>query len=293
MHNLPNYQERRIPSERPIRNQTNNDGSAGDVNYGVIGVDYAIYRQPDPRIAAQVLRALGSAETVLNVGAGAGSYEPRDRQVTAVEPSATMRAQRPAGLAPAIDAVAEALPFSDRSFDAVMATWTVHQWSDLAAGIAEMKRVSRGRVVIMAADPNRLHDFWISDYFPEVLQTERTRFPKIERLVELLGPDTRVEPVPLPLDCIDGFTEAYYGRPERLLESGVQRAMSSWTLVDRAQVRRFEERLSADLASGAWDERYGHLRTLPEYHGSLRMLVRQPSSRPPTIVNPSQVESLP
>jgi SAM-dependent methyltransferase len=256
-------------SERPFQ-----DGSAGDVDYGVIGVDYAVYRRPDPRIAAQILRALGDAETVLNVGAGAGSYEPRDRQVTAVEPSATMRAQRPAGLPPAIDAVAEALPFDEGSFDAVMASSTVHQWSDLARGIAEMKRVSRGPVVITASDPVRLLDFWLVDYFPEPLIVEQSRFPPITRLVELLGPGTRVEHVPIPLDCTDGFTEAYYGRPELLLEPGVQRAMSSWTLVDPALLRQFEERLSADLASGAWDGRFGHLRTQPTYDGSLRLIVR-------------------
>jgi SAM-dependent methyltransferase len=250
------------------------DGSAGDVDYGVIGVDYAVYRRPDPRIAAQILRALGDAETVLNVGAGAGSYEPRDRQVTAVEPSATMRAQRPAGLPPAIDAVAEALPFDEGSFDAVMASSTVHQWSDLARGIAEMKRVSRGPVVITASDPVRLLDFWLVDYFPEPLIVEQSRFPPITRLGELLGPGTRVEHVPIPLDCTDGFTEAYYGRPELLLEPGVQRAMSSWTLVDPALLRQFEERLSADLASGAWDGRFGHLRTQPTYDGSLRLIVR-------------------
>jgi SAM-dependent methyltransferase len=250
------------------------DGSAGDVDYGVIGVDYAVYRRPDPRIAAQILRALGDAETVLNVGAGAGSYEPRDRQVTAVEPSATMRAQRPAGLPPAIDAVAEALPFDEGSFDAVMASSTVHQWSDLARGIAEMKRVSRGPLVITASDPVRLLDFWLVDYFPEPLIVEQSRFPPITRLVELLGPGTRVEHVPIPLDCTDGFTEAYYGRPELLLELGVQRAMSSWTLVDPALLRQFEERLSADLASGAWDGRFGHLRTQPTYDGSLRLIVR-------------------
>lgn len=249
------------------------DGSAGDVNYGVIGVDYAVYRQPDPRIAAQILRALGDARTVLNVGAGSGNYEPRDRQVTAVEPSATMRAQRPPELAPAIDAVAEALPFPDDSFDAVMASSTVHQWSDLAKGISEMRRVSRGPVVITVSDPERLHDFWLADFFPEPLDRERTRFPAIDRLVELLGPGTRVEPIPIPLDCTDGFTEAYYGRPERLLEPGVQGAMSSWTLVDPSLVRRFEQRLSRELTSGAWDARYGHLRTQPEYEGSLRLIV--------------------
>ena len=250
------------------------DGSAGDVNYGIIGIDYAVYRRPDPRIEAQIVRALGDAETVLNVGAGTGSYEPRDRQVTAVEPSATMRAQRLAGLPPAIDAVAENLPFDDGSFDAVMASSTVHQWSDLAKGIAEMKRVSRGPVVITVSDPERLHDFWLSAYFPEPLDKERTRFPTIWRLVELLGPGTRVEQVPIPLDCTDGFTEAYFGRPERLLEPGVQGAMSSWTLVDPALVRRFEAQLSADLASGAWDARYGDLRTQPTYDGSLRLLIR-------------------
>ncbi len=250
------------------------DGSAGDANYGVIGVDYAVYRRPDPRIAAQIARALGEARTVLNVGAGAGSYEPRDRAVTAVEPSATMRAQRPSDLPVAIDAVAESLPFPDQSFDTSMGTWTVHQWSDLAQGIDELKRVTRGPIVIMAADPDRLHDFWLSDYFPEVLDKELSRFPKIQTIAALLGADTRVEPVPIPLDCTDGFTEAYYGRPERLLEAGVQRAMSSWTLVDPALVRQFEVRLFADLESGAWDERYGHLRTLPEYEGSLRLVVR-------------------
>ncbi len=256
-------------SNRPFE-----DGSAGDVNYGVIGIDYAVYRRPDPRIAAHILHALGDAETVLNVGAGSGSYEPRDRQVTAVEPSATMRAQRPPHLPPAIDAVAEALPFPDAAFDAVMASSTVHQWSDLAKGIEEMKRVSRGPVVVTVSDPDRLHDFWLSDYFPEPLDRERTRFPQIARLIALLGPETCVEHLPIPLDCTDGFIEAYYGRPERLLEPGVQRAMSSWTLVDPERLHRFEARLTADLASGTWDARYGHLRTQPEYDGSLRLIVR-------------------
>jgi SAM-dependent methyltransferase len=290
MHNVPEHASIRIRPETRMSNRAFDDGSAGDVDYGVIGVEYARYRQPDPRIAARILHALGDAETVLNVGAGAGGYEPRDRQVTAVEPSATMRAQRPAGLPPAIDAVAEALPFPEKSFDAVMASSTVHQWPDLAQGIAEMKRVSRGPVVITVSDPVRLLDFWLADYFPEPLLVEQSRFPPIDRLAGLLGPETRVEHVPIPLDCTDGFTEAYYGRPERLLEPGVQRAMSSWTLVDPALVQRFEERLSADLAAGAWDERYGHLRTLPEYDGSFRILVHQSSPRPSPSSRP---ESLP
>lgn len=259
-----------------MSNRAFDDGSAGDVNYGVIGAGYAVYRQPDPRIAARIVQALADAETVLNVGAGPGGYEPRDQQVTAVEPSATMRAQRPADLPPAIDAVAEALPFPDKSFDAAMASSTVHQWSDLAKGLAEMQRVSRGPVVVTVSDPVRLLDMWLADYFPEPLLVEQSRFPPIDRLVTLLGPGTRVESIPIPLDCTDGFTEAYYGRPERLLEPGVQGAMSSWTLVDPTLVRRFEERLSADLASGAWDTRYGHFRTLPEYDGSLRLIIWEP-----------------
>lgn len=147
------------------------DGSAGDVDYGKAGQRYAEFRQPEPEIAAQILRALGDAKRVLNVGAGAGSYEPTDREVVAVEPSATMRAQRPAHLSEAIDAVAEDLPFTDNEFDAAMGTFTVHQWSDLERGVSEMKRVTHGPIVIMAADPERLHDFWIADYIPEALDS--------------------------------------------------------------------------------------------------------------------------
>ena len=254
--------------------RTYTDGSAGDVDYGAIGLNYAKYRQPDPHIAAQIMRALGDAKTVLNVGAGAGSYEPRDREITAVEPSATMRAQRPLDLPAAIDAVAEDLPFADQSFDAAMATFTVHQWGNLEQGINELKRVTRGPIVIMAADPTRLHDLWVADYLPEALDVELGRFPRIETLVELLGEGTRVEEVAIPLDCTDGFTEAYYGRPERLLEPGVQRAMSSWTIVDPLLVYRFMDTLGKDLASGEWDRRYGQLRTQPTYHGALRLIVK-------------------
>lgn len=251
------------------------DGSAGDIDYGTAGIDYAIYRQPEPFIAARVLAALGSSRHVLNVGAGAGSYEPAGRQVTAVEPSSTMRAQRPAHLTPAIDAVAEHLPFADATFDAAMATYTVHQWGDLDRGIAEMRRVTKpgGPIVILAADPARLHDFWLAEYMTEPLDIEMTRFPAIDRLAALLGPDAEVQAVPIPLMCRDGFTEAYYGRPERFLEPGVRGAMSSWTRVDPERIARFEADLRRDLEDGGWDARYGHLRTQPFYDGSLRLIV--------------------
>lgn len=251
------------------------DGSAGDIDYAAAGQRYAEFRQEEPFIAARIRIALGDAKRVLNVGAGAGSYEPTDIEVVAVEPSATMRAQRPPHRAPAIDAVAENLPFADGEFDAVLATFTVHQWTDLERGITELKRVTSGPIVIMAADPDRLHDFWISEYVPEALDRELSRFPAIARLAELLGDGTRVETLPIPLDCRDGFTEAYYGRPEMFLNPAVTGAMSSWTLLDEAIRERGRSKLAQDIADGTWDARYGHLRTQPFYEGSMRLIVRQ------------------
>lgn len=252
------------------------DGSAGDIDYGKAGGTYARFRQPDPFIAARILAALGDAATVLNVGAGTGSYEPSDRQVTAVEPSASMRAQRPAHLAVAIDAVAEALPFPDASFDASMATVTVHQWSDLEAGIAEMRRVTRGPVVILVGDPALMHRYWLNDYIPEVRAIEARRFPPLDRIAAALGRHVDIEPVPIPRDCRDGFNEAYYARPEAFLDPQARLACSSWSLVPEAVVARFVADLSRDLADGRWDERYGHFRTRPFFDGGLRLLIGRP-----------------
>lgn len=248
------------------------DGSAGDVDYGDIGTTYSRYRRPDPRISDQIHRALGNAAHVLNVGAGAGSYEPEDRRVTAVEPSASMRAQRPSHLSVAVDAFAEALPFANDVFDASMAIVTVHQWSDLEGGLAEMRRVTRGPVVVLTADPAQMHDIWIADYCPEVRAIEARRFPTIERVVAALGVAS-VAPVMIPLDCRDGFSEAYYGRPEALLDADARLACSSWSLVPPAAVEYFVETLSRDLANGRWDERYGRLRRLPTYNAGLRLIV--------------------
>lgn len=249
------------------------DGSAGDANYGSIGVGYTSYRQPDPRIAAAIGAALGDARRVLNVGAGAGSYEPVDREITAVEPSASMRAQRPAYLPRAIDAVAEKLPFEDASFNASMATFTVHQWRNLGIGLGEMRRVTRGPVIVLTCDPEELHRSWLGVYAPEMIAVEARRYPSMAAIAEALGGTAEVRSIPIPLDCTDGFSEAYYGRPERLLDPGARLANSAWSFVNSAIQPRFVKRLGRDLENGTWDAKWGHLRTLPEWDGSLRLIV--------------------
>jgi SAM-dependent methyltransferase len=252
--------------------QRHDDGSAGDADYGVIGKGYANYRQPDPEIAGFLGNALGDARSVLNVGAGAGSYEPVDREVTAIEPSASMRAQRPAHLPVAIDGVAERLPFADRSFDACMATFTVHQWSDLDAGLSEMRRVTRGPVLVLTCDPLALHRSWLAEYAPEMIAVEARRYPSMTAIDAALG-GAEIISVPIPLLCTDGFGEAYYGRPERMLETGARLANSAWSFVEPEFEPRFVKRLSEDLESGAWDRKYGALRTQPHFDGSLRLIV--------------------
>ncbi|MGV8997816.1 MAG: class I SAM-dependent methyltransferase [Parvibaculaceae bacterium] len=249
---------------------------AGDFDYEAGGTGYAMVRQTDPRVAAQVHAALGDARSVLNVGAGAGSYEPLDRHVVALEPAAAMRAQRPRHLAPAVRGVAGALPFDDGAFDAAMAMMTVHQWPELQQGLAEMRRVTRGPVVVMSADGATLGDFWLGDYVPELFVAEAKRMPPLEAICEGLGGRTRIEIVPVPVDCVDGFCQAFYARPERMLDPQVRAAQSSWGFIDKALETRFVERLTDDLASGAWDERYGTMRTMPSFDGSLRMVVSLP-----------------
>jgi len=253
-----------------------NRAPAGDYDYDTKGGGYAGQRRTDPRIAALVHDALGDARTVLNVGAGAGSYEPTDRYVVAVEPSATMRAQRPPAAVPAIDGTAERLPFDDDAFDAAMATITVHQWSDTDRGLAELRRVARGPVVIMTFDCDVLELFWLAEYSPELIAAERRRYPAISTIAKAIGGHTEVVQVPIPIDCVDGFIEAYYARPERLLDPVVRAAQSGWGFVDRVATDRAVESLRADLASGAWDARYGQLRTQPQFVGSIRLLVGRP-----------------
>jgi SAM-dependent methyltransferase len=250
--------------------------TAGDFDYDAGGGGYAEQRRTDPRIAALVHAALGPARTVLNVGAGAGSYEPGDRDVTAVEPSASMRSQRPPHLGPAIDATAEHLPFAGASFDAAMAMVTVHQWADTDQGLRELRRVSRGPVVVLTFDGDALDLLWLADYVPELITAERRRYPAIEHIREVLGGTSTVTPVPVPADCVDGFTEAYFARPERFLDPAVRQSQSAWGFVEQTAIERGVARLRADLGSGAWDRRYGTLRTQPEFTGSLRLVTAHP-----------------
>ena len=241
--------------------------------YDTIGATYTVTRRTEPRIAARISAALGDARTVLNVGAGTGSYEPTDRDVTAVEPSALMRAQRPAGAAPCVAAAAESLPFEDQSFDAAMAFATIHHWPDPLAGLREMRRVAR-RVVVFTHETvasEWLGRFWLTrDYLPEVADLLVGR-PSLTEQARVIG--ARVEPVPVPWDCVDGFFEAYWRRPEAYLDEQVRRGVSVWVRVGPEAEQRAVRSLRADLAAGRWAERNRDLLTLDEAELGLRLLV--------------------
>jgi SAM-dependent methyltransferase len=188
-----------------------------------------------------------------------------------------MRSLRPAELAPAIDGTAERLPFDDDSFDAAMASVTVHQWADPWLGLAELRRVSRGPVVLLTFDGDELDRLWLGDYLPELFEAERSRYPAIEDLRSALGGHSEVQEVPIPIDCLDGFTEAFYARPELFLDPDLRRAQSVWGFVPEEIAERGLERLRQDIDSGRWDELYGELRIRPEFVGALRLVVGLPS----------------
>jgi SAM-dependent methyltransferase len=241
--------------------------------YDTIGATYTVTRRTEPRIAARIWAALGDARTVLNVGAGTGSYEPPGRDVTAVEPSAVMRAQRPAGAAPCVAATAESLPFEDQSFDAAMAVSTVHHWQDPIAGLREMRRVAR-RVVVFTHDTSDAGwrcRFWLTrDYLPEIADFLAGR-PSLTELASAIG--ARTEPVPIPWDCADGFLEAYWRRPGAYLDDQVRRGVSGWARVGPRAEQRAVRGLRDDLVSGRWAERNRDLIALDAAELGLRLLV--------------------
>ena len=238
--------------------------------YDTIGATYAVTRRTEPRIAAQIWDALGDARTILNVGAGTGSYEPPDRHVLAVEPSALMRAQRPPGVAPSVAAAAESLPFEDQSFDAAMAIATIDHWQDPIAGLREMRRVAR-RVVVFTHDTSDPDRFWLTrDYLPEHNDLWAGRPTLTELACAIVA---RIEPVPIPWDCADGFYEAYWRRPEAYLDENVRRGISVWARVGPDVEQRAVHSLRADLASGRWAERNRDLVDLDTAELDSRLLI--------------------
>jgi SAM-dependent methyltransferase len=235
--------------------------------------NYSEIRKADPRIGSYVHRSLRGCDTVLNVGAGTGSYEPNDSYVIAVEPSSVMRAKRLAlGKMPALNAKADDLPFDNNSFDAVMAVLTIHHWPDLKSGLLELQRVAKKKISILTYDPDMLDVFWNVHYFPQLIEIERTRYPKLDQIAAYLGAGLTITNIKIPLDCSDGFQEAFYGRPEAFLQEDVRKAQSAWGFLDKETENLYVKNLADDLSSGEWDRLFGHHRTMPEFEGAFRML---------------------
>lgn len=235
--------------------------------------EYATIRRADPRIHAYVLTGLAGMKTVINVGAGPGSYEPEDRYVVSVEPSEKMRRKREGlGRHPAISAFADSLPFDDQSFDAALAILTIHHWPDIEKGLAELKRVTKKRVVILTYDPSKLDIFWNAEYFPEIIAVERKRYPALDRLEAAIGVSPRITTIKIPLDCVDGFQEAYFGRPEYFLKEEVRQSQSAWGFISWEQEQQYVQHLARDLEDGTWERKFGFHRHLSEFEGAYRML---------------------
>lgn len=237
--------------------------------YDTIGINYPELRRPDPRIAAAIDEALGSATMVLNVGSGTGSYEPVDREVTAVEPSLEMIRKRSPSAARVIQASADHLPFEDDAFDASMAILTIHHWPDKEAGLREMRRVTRGRIILLTFDPSSRP--WLTDYLPELAALDEAQMPTMSDYERWLGP-VRVTPVLVPYDCSDGFLYAYWRRPEAYLNPRIRSGSSSfWAIGEK--VEKGLQRLQQDLQTGRWERRYSELLTLSAYDAGYRLVV--------------------
>jgi SAM-dependent methyltransferase len=237
--------------------------------YDNIGRTYASRRQSDPRIAKAIESAVDGCASILNVGAGAGSYEPNRREVVAIEPSRTMILQRPRGTTPVVQGCAEALPFRDCSFDAVLGVLTVHHWKDQAKGFSECARVARSRVVFLTNDFDVCARFWLFDYFPELIQADRQVFPRIERFREAFG-SIEITDVPIPADCHDGFLGAYWKRPRAYLDPLVRASISTFSKIGNVDSQL--ARLANDIDSGLWDQRYASLRHIDKLDLGYRLV---------------------
>lgn len=239
-------------------------------HYDDIGRSYSGHRRPDPRIARVINAALGDAQSVVNVGAGTGSYEPTDRAVVAVEPSSVMIAQRPANAAPVVRGSADHLPFADGAFEAALAILTVHHWSDRRAGLAEMRRVARGQVVVLTWDPEHPGFWLVRDYFPDIIELDRSIFPTLAELEAVLG-HVEVSAVPIPHDCVDGFLGAYWRRPVAYLDEGVRAGISTFARIKDVAPRI--ERLRAELEDGRWSMKNAELLGLEQLDVGYRLVV--------------------
>jgi SAM-dependent methyltransferase len=243
--------------------------------YDRMGVDYSEVRRADPRFEAAIWARLGDAQSVLNIGAGAGSYEPSDREVVAVEPSPVMIAQRSPDAAPAIQGVAEDIPLEDKCVDATMGVFTMQHWESVDRGLAEVLRVTRNRVVLLTLDLDVTAEMWLCrDYLPEIVEHDRETFPTIGQLESTL-PNVRVDAIPVPADCTDGFCVALWSRPEAHLDRGVRRSSSIWHLLPAAVVEPALDRLRSDLENGEWDRRYGRLREKRSLDVGLRLVTAE------------------
>jgi SAM-dependent methyltransferase len=253
--------------------------------YDDIGHSYGEYRRADPRLAAAIRDALGDARSAINVGAGAGSYEPADLDVLAIEPSSVMLGQRGPGAAPALRAPAESLPVGDGSFDAAMAVLTIQHWHDVERGLAELLRVARRRIVVVTMDVDKLAELWlIRDYVPELLATHAAQFPSIRSLIDAL-PDAVVSVLPVPRDCTDQFMAALWARPESYLDARVRAATSAWRQHPPAVVDRALAKLRRDIDTGAWHDRHGRLGRLCELDVGLRIVRGELRDPPPFAVH--------
>jgi len=244
--------------------------AAHSAMYDRIGLGYAARRQPDPRIATIIHEALSQSRSVLNVGAGTGSYEPNDRCVVAIDPSRVMLSSRPSGAAPAVQGSAESLPFAADAFDATMAVLTIHHWTSSRVGLAECQRVARQRVLVLTWDPAST-DFWlVRDYFPDLVTVDRTIFPSLADIGAVLG-EIVVKPVPIPSDCIDGFLGAYWRRPEAYLQPEVRTCISSFRRA--GDFAPGLARLKRDIASGEWAARHADLLRMAELDLGYRLII--------------------